>query len=98
MVIAHKTQRPVQFETQEPTHPVIDEQTEFAALCSDSHLFPSRLHAALVHAQYAYRRSMNRGDRCGCCVVWYVHDAASQSFADSIELEDTWEMVEHTEV
>ena len=50
-----KTQRPVQFEITEPTRDALTSWISYAALRSDSYLFPSRLHGSphLSKRQYA---------------------------------------------
>ena len=43
MVTQHKTQRPVRFELMEQTRDAVEEWVAYAALASDSYLFPSRV-------------------------------------------------------
>jgi integrase len=43
MVVQHKTQRPVRFELTEQTRDAVEEWVAYAALATDSYLFPSRV-------------------------------------------------------
>jgi len=55
IVLQQKTQRPVQFEITEPTRESVEAWIDHAGLCSESSLFPSRVHGSthLSTRQYA---------------------------------------------